>query len=189
MLYLLGTLLGLRFSPAPALPCSRSPLLSHSLPPAPLSLVLLFLVFLTSCGQNYVVEETKEITSSGWTYADSLSYTFTIEDTLQIYDLHLLIEHTTDFPFQNLYVRLKTRFPDGQRTNELVSLELAGAGGNWLGECNNERCILDIPIQQGAYFNEPGQYELTIAQYTRRDTLPGVRAITFALEETENRRE
>jgi gliding motility-associated lipoprotein GldH len=152
--------------------------------------LFLFVAFLglSACGPDYAYEQTLEIPESGWSYQDSLSATFEIPDTSTIYNLHLLVEHTTYFPFQNFYVEVSTQFPSGERLTEQVSLELAAQGGIWLGDCRGEVCTLDIPIQEGAYFNQAGTYQLSIHQYSRRDPLPEIKAIRFALEATDEKR-
>lgn len=147
-----------------------------------------FVVLFSSCGPNYVHESRVEASPAGWMYQDSLIAQFTIEDSLTIYNLHLQLEHNEDFPFQNCYVKVHTQFPDGQRLSELVSLELAEKRGVWLGDCGSQSCELNIPIQEGAYFNQVGDYQLTIEQFSRRDPLPGILAIGFLLEETTEQR-
>lgn len=147
------------------------------------------LSILASCGPNFVYDTEIEIPDTGWTYQDSLSAQFTIEDSLTIYNLHLLLTHNERFPYQNFYVQVHTQFPDGQRLTEVLSLELASKTGQWLGACSGETCELDIPIQQGAYFNQIGDYEITIEQYSRSNPLPGITTVGFALEETPDRRE
>jgi gliding motility-associated lipoprotein GldH len=151
-------------------------------------LLLLPLLFLLACGPNYVYEMQIEPTDGVWSYQDSLYAKFNIADTAAIYNLHLVLEHGTDFPYQNFYVRLHTRFPDGQRLSEQLSLELAAKGGVWLGDCDVNTCVLDIPIQEGAYFNQPGDYELTIEQFSRKELLPAVNKVVFRLEKTEEKR-
>lgn len=149
--------------------------------------ILPFLAF--ACGSNYSFEERRGIAEASWTYADSLQYDFQINDSLQIYNLHLVVEHTDDFPFENLYVRLHTIFPDGNRLSEVVSLQLSDDVDRWLGSRRGDTYQLDIPIQQGAYFNQVGAYQLVVEQFSRREQLSGVQAITFALEKTDNQRE
>lgn len=143
---------------------------------------------LSSCGTDYLYEQEIKIPETGWAYQDSLLATFEIPDTSTIYNLHLFLEHGTGFSYQNFYVQIKTQFPDGQQLTEQVSLELAGKGGIWLGDCDNETCTLDIPIQEGAYFDQAGTYQLSVHQYSRRNPLPGVNSIRFALEATEDAR-
>ena len=148
-----------------------------------ISLLTLSLLFL-GCNQNVVYEREYEIANTDWTYADTLTYTVDIADTLAVYDLFLEVEHTREYPFENMYISIHTQFPEGQRLTETVSLELADEAGIWMGDCDGEGCTIDIPIQQGAYFSQPGQYIFTIEQYMRRDPLPGVKSIAFRVEET-----
>lgn len=151
--------------------------------------VLALIGLLWSCGPAYEYEETLDLPETGWSYQDSLLATFHIADTNAIYNLYLELDHLTDFPYQNFYVRLRTDFPDGQQLSEQLSLELAGKGGGWLGDCNSTSCSLQIPIQQGAYFNQSGNYQLTVEQFSRRNPLPGIQSVHFMLEKTEERRQ
>ncbi|WP_367392567.1 gliding motility lipoprotein GldH [Lewinella sp. LCG006] len=152
-----------------------------------LTYLLPFLALLgfSACGPNYVYQQTLEIPEDGWSYQDSLLATFEIQDTNTIYNLHLIVAHTTYFSYQNFYAQVSTQFPNGEQLTEQVSLELAAKGGIWLGDCSGEICTLDIPIQEGAYFNQAGTYQLSIHQYSRRDPLPEIKSILFALEATE----
>ncbi len=148
----------------------------------------LFALFLfTGCASDYAYQEQREIDGPAWTYADSLAYQFRIDDTLTVYNLHLIVDHLPEFPFENLYVRLHTVFPDGERLSEVVSLQLSDDLNRWLGDSRGDGYRLDIPIQEGAYFNQPGPYQLIIEQYTRRDSLRGVQAVAFGLEEVSKR--
>ena len=143
----------------------------------------LFLL-LAACGPNYSAESEITMDEQGWFYQDSLVAPFNIEDTSAIYNLYLLLDHQTSFPFQNFYVRIHTTFPGGERLSEQLSLEIAGKAGNWLGECNSSECSLRIPLQEGAYFNQAGDYRITIEQFSRRNPLPGLQRVAFALEKT-----
>ena len=143
---------------------------------------------LSACGPSVHYEKTYEISDPGWSYADTLDFSFTIADTNQIYNLFLEIEHQIDFPRENMYLQIHTQFPGGDRIEELVSLELAGKGGIWFGKCNSETCQIEIPIQQDAYFDRPGDYLVTLEQYTRINPLPGLNRIGFQVVETDARR-
>lgn len=142
------------------------------------------LLFLTACGPDYIAKKGYDLPETGWTYADTLNFPVFIPDTLRIYNLSLDIQHTRDFPFENLYVRIHTRFPDGHRLTRQVSLELADDAGLWQGDCGGRSCNITIPIQEGAYFNQTGEYLFTLEQYMRRDSLPGLERITFKVEDT-----
>ncbi len=141
-----------------------------------------------SCGPNYVYENTLDCSEQGWAFQDSLEAVFEVTDSNTIYNLHLILDHSTEFSYQNFYTRVHTTFPNGERLTEQLSLELAGKGGVWLGDCGNDACLLDIPIQQGVFFNQIGEYYISIEQFSRQDPLKGIRSISFALEDTGEKR-
>lgn len=146
--------------------------------------LLIVLLFTLSCGPDYVLDKTYDIKQQQWTYADTLAFEVDITDSLKIYNLYLDIEHSTEFSNQNLYVMIHTEFPSGKRISEKVSLEMANKIGVWFGDCNSEWCDFRIPIQQGAFFNALGKHRFTIEQYTRIDSLPGIKSLSFKIEDT-----
>jgi gliding motility-associated lipoprotein GldH len=135
-----------------------------------------------ACQPRPVLDETRSFPEGYWTYADTLDFAVTIPDTTGLYDLFLDLRHSPDFPNQNLYIRIYTRFPDGKRLDKLVSLELADKAGAWFGRCNSSECRLTIPIQSRAFFDQPGPYLFTLEQYSRIDTLPGIRSLGMRIQ-------
>ncbi len=138
-----------------------------------------------ACGPTSIYEERTELAAEGWSYADSVRFAFSVEDTSQAYRLVLTVQHADDFAHQNFYVRLHTGFPSGVRTTEQLSLQLAGDFGVWLGNCSGGNCTLEIPILKQARFATPGPYSLTVEQYSRENPLPGVGAISLAVTHAE----
>lgn len=140
---------------------------------------------LYSCdSRDIVFEKSIELKNSQWTYADSLLYTFPVKDTSKIYNILLDISHAKSYAFQNIYLKIHTRFPSGKRIQNQINIDLAEPSGKWNSDCGRNTCELEIPIQQGAYFNEPGDYTITIEQYLRKDTLTGIEAVRVSLEDT-----
>lgn len=148
--------------------------------------LLFFLVsaLLTACGPDYIYEKQYPLEEEGWAYADTLDFTFSIDDTLTLYNLYLEVTHTTDYAYQNLYTRIYTRFPSGERKGQTVSLELADRTGAWQGDCRGQTCRFLAPIQMNAFFNEPGAYVFTLEQYMRESPVAGLQTVGFKLEET-----
>jgi len=148
-------------------------------------LFILLPLFFTACGPSYQYEKYYEFDDGTWAYADTLNFNFTIEDTLSIYNLYLELEHGTDFRNQNLYTLIHTRFPNGEAIKERLSLELIDKStGSWRGNCGSKQCKVTIPIQEGAYFNQPGNYSILVEQYMRRDSVQGIFKLGFLLEDT-----
>jgi gliding motility-associated lipoprotein GldH len=148
------------------------------------SFLIVFSLLLYSCGSGSFYEKTYSLDSGNWTYADSLDFSFQIADTTGIYNLWLEVEHSTAYPYQNLYTKIHTLFPSGQQLHEPLSLELADKVGRWYGDCNSRSCTLRIPIQQGAFFDQAGDYKITLEQFMRQDPISGVQRIGFIVEAT-----
>ena len=148
---------------------------------------LLFLaLFLFSCGPDYILDEEKEITNQAWTYGDSLSFNVDISNPTEIYNLYLDVEHSTEYGYQNMYIRLHSIFPDGKRVTEKVSVELMAKGGRWKGDCNSEECEYRMSIHEGATFKQAGNYRFVIEQFMRKNPLEGVQNLGLKIEETGN---
>ncbi len=145
--------------------------------------ISLFLIA-TGCGPNYIFDQQIPIADQKWSYQDTLDFDVSIEDTLKTYNLQLDIEHAADFPYQNLYVMIHTRFPSGSRISEQLSIDLTDKSGRPLGACNAEWCTVPINLQEGAYFNALGQHLITIEQFMRLDPLPGIKSLSLKIEDT-----
>jgi len=151
----------------------------------PLFFIIAFTLLISACGPHYIVKDYKEIKDGQWYYKDSLVYEFTISDTNKVYNLYLDVTHSDTFNFQNVYVKLHTLFPQTQKLDQQLSLELASKAGVWNGECSGKTCTALIALQQGTFFNQLGKYKLTIEQFMRTDPVRGINKIGFLIEKTE----
>ncbi|HMQ48127.1 MAG TPA: gliding motility lipoprotein GldH [Saprospiraceae bacterium] len=149
---------------------------------------LALLLCLSACGPDFIYEKKYNLEGAAWKYSDTLRFDFAIEDSARIYNLYLEVTHATDYKFQNIYTRIFTTFPAGQRIEEVLSLELTEKGASWLGKCSSGVCRLRIPIQEGAYFDQEGQYAITLEQYMRNSPVQGIESIRFLLEQTKDKR-
>ena len=141
-----------------------------------------------ACGSGFYFEQKKEIAGGQWAYADTLDFRFAITDTLETYRLYLDFEYADTFATQNLYVKLYTLFPNGKRLSKQKAFDLFDAQGQSLGKCSGTRCRLHAVLQESAYFNQPGEYCITLEQFTRDNPLPGVFSVGLSIEPTGKRR-
>lgn len=148
--------------------------------------LLLFLLLITAigCDQELYFQKNIPLPEASWDYSDTLSFEFVIQDTSNLYDLFLDLDHSSTFSFQNLYVKIGTHFPDGHSEEKVVSLEMADKMGFWYGECTDDWCELTIPLQTGVYFNQSGAYRLTINQHIRTNPVNGIRTVSFRIAGT-----
>ena len=142
----------------------------------PLSIVLV------SCGKEKVIFEKKyDIKNSQWAYSDTLDFAFNITDTMEIYDIVLKLKHTPQYPMQNLYTNIYTKFPSGERIKQLLNIDLADNTGKWEGDCSSSECTFEMAIQPNAFFNKTGQHTITLEQYMRTDNLAGINSIELKI--------
>lgn len=137
-------------------------------------IIILALPFLTACGPAPIYEKDVAFPESGWAYADSVRFDYTITDSDKTYDLVLDVAHNDDFAYQNFYVKLHTTPPSGKRSSSQLSLQLAGNFGEWLGNCSGGKCRLSIPFLKEVNYLSPGDYSLTVEQYSRDEPLPAL---------------
>jgi len=140
------------------------------------------IVILASCGPKVVFEKT-EIIKNPWDYFSPVTFEYVITDTLVPYDLQLIIGHSSDFTYENLYINATTIFPDDKKTAHPVSLQLTNETGNWLGDCAGDNCKTKIEISPGAYYKKTGKYRLIIEQYSRKSSLEGINNLTLKITE------
>ncbi len=152
----------------------------------------LFAVFaatlLYGCGPDYLLKDKHDFPETQWSYADSMRFEFEVEDTLRIYNLIAKLSHSVDYGYQNLYTRIHTIMPDGQRLTKMVSLELTDKLGLWSGDCNSKNCQIELPIQEGLYFNQTGHYTIVVEQFMRQDTLKGLNDFSLLIEDSGKKR-
>lgn len=135
-------------------------------------------VFLVACGKEKTIfEKDYDLKNGHWTYADTLDFTFNITDTMEIYDIVLDIKHKTNYPMQNIYTNIYTKFPSGERVKQLLSLDIADNTGKWEGKCSGDNCSYALKIQENAFFNAAGAHTITLEQFTRQDSLPSIERI------------
>ena len=146
------------------------------------------LAFFACDSKNYLLDEIQTLPETGWTHQDTLVFKADIQDTAALYNLILTLEHRTTYAKQNIYTVIHTTFPDGQRFTKEVSLDLANKTGKWYGDCSSSECLLHVPIQQQAFFNQAGVYTFVIEQFTRFNPLPDVQKVGFKIENTGQKR-
>jgi gliding motility-associated lipoprotein GldH len=148
-------------------------------------LLIALLVLLTTfaCKENFYFESDKVLKADQWSYQDSLDFTFTIADTSNLYNIYLDITHSTEYPYQNIYLQITTQYPSGERIKERLPIDFADKTGRWYGNCDSEWCKLRVNLQGNAFFNSPGKHTITLEQNMRVESLSGVRELSLKLED------
>ena len=144
---------------------------------------LAFVILLNACGQEIIFSHNVNI-EGPWDYKEKINYEFEIIDTVPAYDIILHTTHTKDFPYQNIYTKMTTIFPDNTKTNHVVSLDLTDKLNKWTGDCSGNSCTVPIMLSEHIFFKKPGKYIITVEQYGRQDTLNGVISLELIISKS-----
>lgn len=149
--------------------------------------ICVIILLLTSCDKtNYHFKAETDFENATWKYADTTDFKVTIDDTLKRYNIGLNLNHSAEYLNQNIYLKIYTKFPNGQRFSQQVNIDLADKAGKWYGKCSGGDCTVETYIQKDAFFNQTGTYTFTIEQFTRNEALENINNLTFYLEDTGN---
>ena len=146
----------------------------------PVVCVLTAVLGWTGCGPGPVASDTALVDPAGWSSNDTLQLTFDVNEPQHRHDLQIGLRHNNAYPFSNLYLFVRLTYPNGRTLTDTLSCPLAGPDGRWYGT-GGEWVDHRIGYKKGVAFPLEGRYTLDIVHAMRRDPLPGLSDIRFAL--------
>lgn len=137
-------------------------------------ILLFFLVIgFVSCQNDNKKEVYHSFNNNTWNTDSIVSFELDNIDTTSSHDLYLMVRHTTNFKFQNLF--LFTNFENQQDTLEVF---LSEKSGRWLGKGFGEIKELKIRIKENINFNENQDQIFSIEQAMRYEDLEKIINLT-----------
>ncbi len=138
-------------------------------------------LLLTSCEKGYLHSITSE-NLNPWIYPEEVRVSFQPKlegsETLRT---DILVEHNGDFPFENLYIKYHILAQGDTIGNGVKSLQLQDQFGQWIGKQKKKKQYRSTHVLMDGIQPDFETLDLTVIQYSRMDTLPGIRAITIGL--------
>ena len=137
-------------------------------------ILLFFLaVGFVSCQNENKKEVYHSFNNNTWNTDSIVSFELDNIDTTSSHDLYLMVRHTTNFKFQNLF--LFTNFENQQDTLELF---LSEKSGRWLGKGFGEIKELKIKIKENVIFKENQDQIFSVEQAMRYEDLEKIINLT-----------
>ena len=137
-------------------------------------ILLFFLVVgFVSCQNENKKEVYHSFNNNTWNTDSIVSFELDNIDTTSSHDLYLMVRHTTNFKFQNLF--LFTNFENQQDTLELL---LSEKSGRWLGKGFGEIKELKIRIKENINFKENQDQIFSVEQAMRYEDLEKIINLT-----------
>lgn len=146
-----------------------------------ISFVLLF----CGCHRNEYFGKVTMLPDEKWSVDKPLYFKVNIEDSMQYFNMYILLRNTTDFETQNFYVFMKTKYPDGHSEMDTLGFILCDKFGNWTGKGNGRLKDNKFLFQPKVRFPFCGEYIFTVTQGMREDVVEGVESFGIVLEKWE----
>ena len=147
--------------------------------------VFIILVFFTSCDNNRVFEENKDIPSTSWDKNNIVEFTVPISDTVSPHNVYINIRQNGQYGNQNMYLFINIISPSGEKVRDTVNCILADAKGKWLGTGLGDIYSNQLLYKKKIGFPHAGNYKFEIEQAMRVDILKNVEDIGIRIERSE----
>ncbi|MEI6853838.1 MAG: gliding motility lipoprotein GldH [Bacteroidota bacterium] len=146
---------------------------------------ILLLTFLSSCSSDAIFDNSKEISGGVWKSSDIVKFSVPITDTVQACNYYINVRNSTDYPYANLYLFIKTFYPNGKISVDTVECYLADTEGKWLGNRSGGRVDNRILFRKSFRFRMLGTYSFEFEQAMRTDELRGIENFGIRIEKFE----
>lgn len=142
-------------------------------------------LFISSCDENRIYEENHEIPESVWSSGNGLKFDVDIKDSSVPTNFYINVRNADGYPFGNLYLFVKTTFPNGIISTDTLECVLADENGKWLGNGLGDIYDNQIPFKRNVRFPLPGVYTFEIKHGMRSDKIPLIMDIGLRIEKAE----
>lgn len=157
------------------------------------SIMMLFcLLGLLSCDSKRVFD-TYRTTSGGWHKDTIMRFEIPKLDSLQPYNLFINVRNDNTYPYSNLFLVSRMRFPNGKAIIDTLEYEMAAADGTWLGAGFSDLKENKLWYKENVRFIEEGNYSVELLQAMRKngniegdETLEGITDVGFRIEKSQN---
>ncbi|MGZ3900505.1 MAG: gliding motility lipoprotein GldH family protein, partial [Bacteroidia bacterium] len=78
------------------------------------ALAALLGVMMTSCNKNVVYSKYQTFKDNEWYVKDKAVFDVDITDTQTLNNINLMVRHADSYPYNNLFVFVTTKYPDGK---------------------------------------------------------------------------
>ena len=153
----------------------------------PLRKTVSFIIILSgllSCSlPTGIFEKNYAIPGQAWQSSYKPEISFTIKDTVSLYNIFFVIRHSDAYNYNNIWIRATVDQPgETDLKTKQFDLSLATNEKGWLGSAMDDIYEARLLIQTGTHFRKPGDYHITLEQIMREDPLKHVLNVGIRVE-------
>jgi gliding motility-associated lipoprotein GldH len=149
-----------------------------------LFLILVFALGFSSCKNNVVYSKYINFADEQWFDKDKAVFDLEITDTQTLNNISLMVRHTESYPYNNLFLFVTTKYPDGKVLTDTMEVVLANSKGEWLGSGAGDIFDIKVPIKKNVRFPLGGKYQFSFEQGMRVNPLPMIMDFGFEIEKS-----
>lgn len=147
--------------------------------------VLALLILFASCDNNRIFEENKSIPDTGWDSSNVVKFDVEIKDPSTPANFYVNVRNADGYPYSNLFLFVKTKFPNGKQSNDTLECQLADEKGKWIGKGIGDIFDNQIPFKRNVRFPLAGTYSFEIMQGMRASNIPLIMDVGLRIEKAE----
>ena len=145
---------------------------------------MLLLLLWTSCGKKVVLDELYSFENLVWHMDSAIIAKWEPNESEEPVFMSMYIRHTTDYPYNNIYLFRSIESTQGIEYTDTVNVALANSLGIWNGSGMSNLKTIEFPIGKGAVrFRSDERYTLKIIQGMRDTLLYGIQDVGIQFEQ------
>lgn len=143
---------------------------------------LLISLLFTACDAKRVFDENIGIEEENWNRKNKAKFEVVITDTISLHNFYINLRNSPDYAKRNIYLYIKTTFPNNRVAIDTLAFFLADKEGKWLGKGIGRIKDNRILFKAGVRFPYKGKYLFEIEQGMRHEVLEGVVDVGIRIE-------
>jgi gliding motility-associated lipoprotein GldH len=145
--------------------------------------VVACLLLFSACNKGVIFNDYTRIgETTGWARNIPIKFDIDIKDTNQLYDIYVNVRQATGYPYSNLFLQLKTNYPNKTVFADTLECLLANERGEWLGDGAGDLWDNKILFKKNVKFHQVGIHTFTFTQGMRLDPLPLILDVGMTVE-------
>lgn len=136
---------------------------------------LLFCICLISCSsETAVINESKAISEKGWSIDQPVRFEMDVTDTARAYDIYITLRHNTDYEWMNLFLFMKTYYPNEEYSRDTLECFLSDETGRWFGKGSSSVKDCEMLFKKNVRFPQEGRYTFEFVQGMRAERVENI---------------